>query len=74
MSEEIFNAASDARQDYVAGEGRQLEVGPGEVHRIGQVLSGVGERAVQIKHDQIDCSLHEARSFSKIDLKPGAVN
>jgi hypothetical protein len=58
MSQEMFYAAADVSVDERRRQWLEIEVRARMVHRIGQILSGIRERTVQIEHHQVDGSFH----------------
>jgi hypothetical protein len=54
----MLNAAADIHKHGVIRQRRQAELSPGKIDRVGQVWSGIGKRAVEIEHHQLQGFFH----------------
>jgi hypothetical protein len=69
-----WGAIADIRSDYVTRQFRVLEVPEGGIDGMNQVQAGIDQRAIEIKHDQLDLVGielavkldHEKRSFVSV--------
>ena len=55
MFQQMLHAAADVSVAPAAsGNGAELEMRAGKIDRVGKVTAGIGQRAIEIEHDQID--------------------
>jgi hypothetical protein len=75
MLEKVFDTAANVRRDESFGKRTQVEARARVIDSICQVLRGIRERAVQIKHHELNGFLHQRTTLArKISAITKAVN